>query len=202
MHIRPLPACDRPAAWALVWQVFCAFEAPDYGPEGTAAFRRFLWNSQETDALDVWGAYEGQRLLGVLATRRGRRHIALCFVDGDTTVRASAERSFGRCWPSPAPVPSRSTPLPMPYPFTASWVLYLPAPSRRPTASVLPPCNIGGNSAKRKRAMEQVAPWPFGSFGYSSMTTCMTRVCGMSTTPLSLESPLRRLKARQPVSSK
>ena len=83
MHIRPLPACDRPAAWALVWQVFCAFEAPDYGPEGTAAFRRFLWNSQETDALDVWGAYEGQRLLGVLATRRGRRHIALCFVDGD-----------------------------------------------------------------------------------------------------------------------
>lgn len=80
--IHPLPDSDRPAAWALVWQVFCTFEAPDYGPQGTAAFRRFLADPRETDALDVWGAYDGKRLLGVLATRNGRSHIALCFVDG------------------------------------------------------------------------------------------------------------------------
>lgn len=88
--IRPLCEAEIPAAAALVWQVFTQFEAPDYAPEGIAAFRRFI--APETlaaqfrsGALQLWGAFGPDSLVGVAATR-DRNHICLLFV----------ERSFHR----------------------------------------------------------------------------------------------------------
>ena len=42
-------------------------------------------------ALEMWGAYEEDRLVGMLATREQRGHIALFFVAGDRLVRESGK---------------------------------------------------------------------------------------------------------------
>jgi hypothetical protein len=41
-HIRRIEAEEIAPALALVWRVFCAFEAPDYSTEGVEEFRSFI----------------------------------------------------------------------------------------------------------------------------------------------------------------
>ncbi len=43
----------------------------------------FYQQQDEIGRLDVWGAYEGEKLVGVLASRNSLSHIALFFVDRD-----------------------------------------------------------------------------------------------------------------------
>ena len=84
LKIKPLPAAHLPAALALCREVFLEFEAPDYPPEGIAAFLDFLEPGQmrrmtASGILSFWGAYCGKRLIGVGALREAR-HISLLFV--------------------------------------------------------------------------------------------------------------------------
>jgi GNAT superfamily N-acetyltransferase len=58
------------------------YEAPDYAEEGTCHFIAFLRNSEETDKLDLYGAFEEDGIKGVIGTRNQGRHIALFFVEG------------------------------------------------------------------------------------------------------------------------
>jgi len=69
----------------LAWNVFCEFEAPEYGEEGTKHFQDFL-----TDPLlermfwkgeyPAYVAMDGEKCVGVV-TLRNRNHISLLFVD-------------------------------------------------------------------------------------------------------------------------
>lgn len=79
MLIRRIREPELPAAMDLCWRVFQEFEAPDYPPEGVEAFHAYISNAEQAKHLTVFGAWEGQRLLGVLAAEEG--HIALFFVD-------------------------------------------------------------------------------------------------------------------------
>lgn len=63
----------------LCWRVFLEFEAPEYPPEGVEAFRAYLSDIEQVNHLTLFGAGEGQELLGVLAAEGS--HIALFFVD-------------------------------------------------------------------------------------------------------------------------
>lgn len=65
----------------LALRVFMEFEAPDYNAEGIANFREFLADKEKTDGLVMYGAYEGDMLVGIGATRNGGSHIALLFVE-------------------------------------------------------------------------------------------------------------------------
>lgn len=72
------------AALELVLDVFMAFEAPDYSPEGVENFRRFIQPEQVAQRMDrgdmrLWGAWMGGELAGVIAGR-GAAHISLLFV--------------------------------------------------------------------------------------------------------------------------
>lgn len=59
------------------------FEAPDYSVEGVETFKRTaIYNNDFLDSLNMYGAYESETLLGVIATRNKGNHIALFFVDG------------------------------------------------------------------------------------------------------------------------
>lgn len=85
IDIRPLREPEIPAATLLVRRVFAEFEAPDYVPEGIAAFHRFvapeaLTEQARSGAMKIWGAYRQQTLTGVAAVR-GKDHICLLFVD-------------------------------------------------------------------------------------------------------------------------
>lgn len=78
-----------PEAMELVWRVFQEFEAPDFGPEGVDAFRRYIRAEDMADRLRsgelrLWGDWKGRVLQGVLALRETgsqQSHISLLFVD-------------------------------------------------------------------------------------------------------------------------
>ena len=65
----------------LVWKVFLEYEAPDYTEEGIKEFKRTIDDMNWVNKRAFYGAYEEDRLLGVIATK-DKYHIALFFVDG------------------------------------------------------------------------------------------------------------------------
>ena len=70
-------------ALPLVWDVFCKYEAVNYPDSGKQAFWNAIHSEEYLQTLHAYGAYEGKRLIGVIATRIEGRHIALFFVDGE-----------------------------------------------------------------------------------------------------------------------
>ncbi len=87
MMIRSLDKTNIPTALSLVKRIFDEFEAPDYSKEGIATFYDFInpvsiSEKLQTDNLKCWGAFEDDKVLGVIATRN-INHIALFFVDKD-----------------------------------------------------------------------------------------------------------------------
>ena len=88
--VRRLSPEEIPAALELCWRVFLEFEAPEYPPEGVAAFRASLDNPERTRRLDFYGAFDGEQLVGVLCMR-SPQHIGGFFVDA-----AYHRRGIGR----------------------------------------------------------------------------------------------------------
>ncbi len=82
MLIRKIGARDYPKALSLIWAVFLQYDAPDFPPQGIRAFRASISDRAYIDALDMWGAYLGGELVGVIAMRSSSSHIALFFVEG------------------------------------------------------------------------------------------------------------------------
>lgn len=80
MEIRELAKEEYGAALDLAWEVFQKFEAPDYAPQGTQAFYTSIHDPDYLAQLRIYGAFDGDALIGILATRSGGAHIALFFV--------------------------------------------------------------------------------------------------------------------------
>ena len=81
MIIRKILAEEMNEALSLVWKVFLEFEAPDYTEEGIKEFKKALDDEKWVAERDFYGAFENDKLLGVIATKN-RNHIALFFVNG------------------------------------------------------------------------------------------------------------------------
>jgi GNAT superfamily N-acetyltransferase len=98
MVIRKLIEKDLPPALDLVWAVFSHFEAPEYTQEGIDVFRDFIdlesiRRMEEAGVLLFYGAFEKDRIVGVIAVR-GLSHISLLFVDPDYHRRGVARALF------------------------------------------------------------------------------------------------------------
>lgn len=81
--IRLLNKTELNNALPLVWKVFCEYEAVNYPESGKQAFREAIHSEKYLRMLTAYGAFEDDRLIGIIATRNAGSHIALFFVDGD-----------------------------------------------------------------------------------------------------------------------
>ena len=73
--IRPLQKEETDLALHLAWKVFCEFESPDYAPEGTEEFNRCLNDDAYLAGIRYYGAFDGDRIVGVLGIREREAHI-------------------------------------------------------------------------------------------------------------------------------
>ncbi|MDO4517019.1 MAG: GNAT family N-acetyltransferase [Bacillota bacterium] len=91
--VRRLTSEEIPQALALCWRVFQEFEAPEYSPAGVAAFRESLDDPERTRSLTFYGAFDEEKLVGVLCMRPPQ-HIADFFVDAAYHRRGIGRRLF------------------------------------------------------------------------------------------------------------
>ena len=83
MVIRKIGENETKEALELVLRVFMQYEAPDYSDEGVETFKRTaIYNVEYISSIAIYGAYENDKMVGVIATRNNGSHIALFFVDG------------------------------------------------------------------------------------------------------------------------
>jgi len=83
IQIKTLELFQRDEALELVWKVFLKYEAPDYTKEGSEEFFKSIHDDEWLNQIKMYGAYDKDRLVGVIATRQEGTHIALFFVDGE-----------------------------------------------------------------------------------------------------------------------
>ena len=83
IQIKTLELFQRDDALELVWKVFLKYEAPDYTKEGADEFFKSIHDDEWLNQINMYGAFDGDRLVGVIATRQEGTHIALFFVDGE-----------------------------------------------------------------------------------------------------------------------
>lgn len=83
IQIKTLELFQRDDALELVWKVFLKYEAPDYTKEGADEFFKSIHDDEWLNQIKMYGAFDGDRLVGVIATRQEGTHIALFFVDGE-----------------------------------------------------------------------------------------------------------------------
>ena len=81
--IRPLSEDEIPAALSLAWEVFSEYEAPVYSAEGTEEFRKCLNDEAYLSGIEFYGAFENERLIGVVGIRGEAKHICFFFVKGE-----------------------------------------------------------------------------------------------------------------------
>ncbi|MCC5468480.1 GNAT family N-acetyltransferase [Pelosinus baikalensis] len=94
MEVREFMTSEKADAIRLVWDVFLEFEAPDYTEEGIRTFRDFIHDEEAINELRFYGAYEKEKLAGVIATRHADTHIALFFVRSNYQKRGIGRKLF------------------------------------------------------------------------------------------------------------
>ena len=71
----------EPEALTLIIETFMQFEAPDYSEEGVRSFKAFSNSKEQMAKLEMFGAYDDEKLVGIIAGQDGLSHICLFFVD-------------------------------------------------------------------------------------------------------------------------
>lgn len=94
--IRPLQKEETASALRLAWQVFTEYESPDYTPEGTAEFKKAINDKQYLEGISYYGAFDKDKLAGVLGIRKDKAHICFFFVDGAYHRRGIGTKLFNR----------------------------------------------------------------------------------------------------------
>lgn len=81
----------------LVWKVFLEFEAVNYPEEGKMAFYKAIHSQDYLSMLRAYGAFDQDKIIGIIATRNEGTHVALFFVDGEYHRRGIGRKLFKRC---------------------------------------------------------------------------------------------------------
>lgn len=84
-EIRKINAGEVGEALSLALEVFLEFEAPDYRPEGVAAFKRDIVQNDEfisncrQGICPIYAAFDAGKMIGMMGMRSNRTHINLVF---------------------------------------------------------------------------------------------------------------------------
>lgn len=97
MNIEKLSREQIDEALPLIWAVFCEYEAVNYPENGKAAFWEAIHSVDYLDSLTAFGAFENEKLIGIIATRNKGAHIALFFVNGKYHRRGIGRKLFEAC---------------------------------------------------------------------------------------------------------
>ena len=93
-EIRRLSESERQAALDLAWSVFLEFESPDYSAEGTEEFRKCLHDEEYLKGIEYYGAFDDNKLIGLIGIRTEREHICFFFVDGQYHRKGIGTKMF------------------------------------------------------------------------------------------------------------
>jgi len=85
---------DLNEALKLVWQVFSEFEAPYYTKKGIDEFYRSIHDKEYINTLNLYGAFDKENLIGVIAARNSGKHIALFFVKKEYQKQGIGKKLF------------------------------------------------------------------------------------------------------------
>ena len=95
MVVKKIGENKKEEALELVIRVFMKYEAPDYSDEGVETFKRTaVYNKDYMESITMHGAYENNKIVGVIAMRNNGSHIALFFVDGQYHRKGIGKRLF------------------------------------------------------------------------------------------------------------
>lgn len=97
MEIKKLSRTQIEDSIPLVWDVFCKYEAINYPKSGKEAFWNGINSADYLDMLTAYGAFDGKKLVGVIATRNEGSHIALFFVAGNYHRHGIGRKLFEAC---------------------------------------------------------------------------------------------------------
>jgi GNAT superfamily N-acetyltransferase len=94
LEIKDILADNLADALDLAWEVFLQFEAPEYPAEGVKEFYNSIHNPSYLSQLEVFAAYDGNEMAGVIATRNQGSHIALFFVKSEYQGKGIGRQLF------------------------------------------------------------------------------------------------------------
>ena len=63
----------------LAWRVFSEYESPDYSKEGTEEFRKCLHDEGYLAGIEYYGAFDGERLIGLVGIRSDKKAYLFLF---------------------------------------------------------------------------------------------------------------------------
>lgn len=98
--IRKITANEVSDAMNLALEVFMEFEAPVYHPSGVETFKRDIVENPEylekarQGACPIYGAFDGNKMVGLIGMRSDRRHINLVFTRKEYHRRGIAGAIF------------------------------------------------------------------------------------------------------------
>lgn len=78
--IRKLDKTEYPQAVSLSLEVYLQCGTEDFNEEGLESFKSFIFNEELMDELTIYGAFEEERLVGIMATKNEGKHISLFFI--------------------------------------------------------------------------------------------------------------------------
>lgn len=81
MNIRLLQTYNYDKALALSLNVFTECGKKDFDEEGLETFKSFIYNKDLVSELTFYGAFDGELLVGVIATKNEGKHISLFFIN-------------------------------------------------------------------------------------------------------------------------
>jgi len=94
IQTRILERSEYTKAMDLAWTVYREFEAPDYEQDGIEAYYASIHSEDYLSQICLYGAFDGEDLVGVLATRYSGTHITMFCVDGEYHRRGIGKRLF------------------------------------------------------------------------------------------------------------
>ena len=94
VRIRRLSDPEIPAALGLAWKVFSEYESPDYSTEGTEEFRKCLHDEEYLYGIDYYGAFDSNKIIGLIGIRSDQEHICFFFVDGQYHRKGIGAKMF------------------------------------------------------------------------------------------------------------